>query len=477
VRRILKRWRASKRSGTKLVFRVERFAVARLIDPYRLAPPLAALAAFLALGALYTAGGREIYAAIIRFWGVTPGPFGPFIDMHGLTAAWTCHRLGIDVAVSDPCDLMRRPFNYGPLWLPLAHLAPGSGFGDWLGWGCGVLFILSLFALPPAQSLFETALRVAATLSTMVVFALERGNPDLIIFMLALLIGLFSARASRLRFAAYTLVVVAGLLKYYPFVLLALTLRERPARFIAINLAALATAALMAALYWSDLVRGLPLIATGPYFTDLFAAKNLPFGVVAALGTLAGYTPDTPPPRASLLAGALFLLLTAACAALAARILALPSWRPALAKLTPLESSFLLIGSLLVCGCFFAGQSISYRGTLLLLVLPGLLALRRHAQEPGLNRLCAAAGWVTVLLMWRVFFDNHVLALIEATDLSGPMASALRFEFWLVGELAWWFLASVMGAAIAAQLAETGTGRQLAALVCRLGIKAARAAS
>jgi hypothetical protein len=260
-------------------------------------------------------------------------------------------------------------------------------------------------------------------------------------------------------------------------VLLALTLRERPARFIAINLAALASAALTAAFYWSDLVRGLPLIATGPYFTDLFAAKNLPFGLVAALVTLAGYATGTPLPGASLLAGALFLLLTAACAALAARILALPSWRPALAKLTPLESSFLLIGSLLICGCFFAGQSISYRGTLLLLVLPGLSALRRHAQEPVLNRLCAAAALVTVLLMWRVFLDNHVLALLEAADLPGTMVSAVRFEFWFIGELAWWFLASVMGAVILVQLAESGTGRQLVALVRRLGVKAMRAAA
>src|SRR6185312_16041244 len=111
--------------------------------------------------------------------GRDPGIFGPFLDMHGLTAAWHCHRLGIDVAVSDPCDLMRRPFNYGPLWLPLAYVAPS--FSDALGFGLGLLFILSLVALPPAQSLAETGLRVATTLSTTIVFALERGNPDLVI--------------------------------------------------------------------------------------------------------------------------------------------------------------------------------------------------------------------------------------------------------------------------------------------------------
>ncbi|MGH7033398.1 MAG: hypothetical protein ACREFL_06690 [Stellaceae bacterium] len=444
--------------------------MARLIDPYRLAPPLAALAAFLALGALYTAGGREIYAAIIRFWGVTPGLFGPFLDMHGLAAAWTCHRLGTDVAVSDPCDLMRRPFNYGPLWLPLAHLAPGPGFGDWLGWGCGVLFILSLFALPSAQSLFETALRVAATLSTMVVFALERGNPDLVIFMLALLIALLSARASWLSFAAYALVIVAGLLKYYPFVLLALTLRERPARFIAINLAALAAAALMAALYWSDLVRGLPLIASGSYFTDLFAAKNLPFGLAQSLAAILGE-----PAPSRLLAYVLYALLTLACAGLCACILRLAGLRPTLAKLTQAEAMLLAIGSLLVTGCFFAGQSIGYRGIFLLLVLPGLLAVRRHAADRNLRRLGGAASAVLVFLMWGEFFRTKLLAGLAAHGFGYGTINAAWFDFWLARELAWWFLAAVLGAVMLARLGEAGTGRQLAALLRRLGIKAARA--
>lgn len=444
--------------------------MARLIDPYRLAPPLAALAAFLGLSALYISGGHQAYAAIIRFWGVTPGAFTPFLDMHGLAAAWECHRLGIDVAVSDPCDLLRRPFNYGPLWLPLAYLAPRFGNGDALGLGCAVLFLLSLFALPPAQSLTEAVWRLAATLSTMVVFALERGNPDLIIFMLALLIALLSARASSLRFAAYALVIVAALLKYYPCVLLALSLRERPARFIAINLAALASAALMAALHWSYLVRGLPLIATGPYFTDLFAAKNLPFGLAQSLGAILGE-----PAPSRLLAFVLYALLTLVCTGLCARILKLVDLRPTLAKLTQQEAVLLTIGGLLVTGCFFAGQSVGYRGIFLLLVLPGLLAVRRHAADRTLHRVVGAASAVLVVLMWEEFFRAKLFLGLAAHGFSHGTINAARFDFWLARELAWWFLVSVMGAVIVAQLAETGTGQQLAALLRRLGVKAARA--
>jgi hypothetical protein len=54
-----------------------------------------------------------------------------------------------------------------------------------VGWVLDLVFIASLSLLPPPQRLVELLLVLAATLSTMVVFALERANADVILFLLA----------------------------------------------------------------------------------------------------------------------------------------------------------------------------------------------------------------------------------------------------------------------------------------------------
>jgi hypothetical protein len=81
-----------------------------------------------------------------------------------------------------------------------------------------------------------------------------------------------------------------------------------------------------------------------------------------------------------------------------------------------------------IAGCFFAGQSVEYRGIFLLLVMPGLLTLSRSGVRE-LRALCLGSAIVIVLLMWgeclRRAFDGG-------------------FGFWLLRELGWWWSISVM---------------------------------
>jgi hypothetical protein len=436
---------------------------------YRMIAPSAALAAFLALTALYLLGDREAYGAILRFWGITPGALGPFLDMHGLTAAWRCHHLGLDVVVHDPCDVMDRSFNYSPLWLSLAPFSLADHAGTALGWGTGLLFLLSLFLLPPPARLREVFIRLLASLSTMVVFAVERGNPDIMIFMLALLAGFLALRSPRARLAAYAVGLFAGLLKYYPLTLMALALRERPARLVAIGVAALAAALLFAAAHLSEIERGLPLIAYGPYFTDLFAAKNLPFGLAQTFGIAMG---DKVVPLGLTLrvfAYAVYAALLLAAAWLCRRMLQRTELSAALAALTPPESIFLVIGCLLIAGCFFAGQSIGYRGIYLLFVLPGLLALSRHTRARRLRVLADATGVLVVALMWGECFRTNLLAGLRHLKIDPPLVDTVWLNFWLLRELAWWWLIAVMLAILADFARQSELARRLAALFGRRG--------
>src|SRR5271167_2945216 len=140
---------------------------------YRLAAPLAALGFFLSLSWLYGWGNHALYEDILRWHGVMPFQF-PFLDLSGSLAAWECARQGVDVILSNPCDVLHRPYDYSPLWMAASPIPLGVANTITVGWCVDLLFIGSLGLLPPPRRPVELMLVLAGTLSTMVVFALER---------------------------------------------------------------------------------------------------------------------------------------------------------------------------------------------------------------------------------------------------------------------------------------------------------------
>jgi hypothetical protein len=194
-------------------------------------------------------------------------------------------------------------------------------------------------------------------------------------------------------------------------------------------------------------MRGLPNIPSGRYDTDLFAAKNLPFMVglvveyVAEPSTLAA-------PLASIVTGGLYAALVAACIALCRRLLRFEELRVALASLPCLEQVLLVIGSAVMVGCFFVGQSIGYRGVFFLLVMPGLLTISRSSSRdmPNLGLYTSIA---IVLLMWGECFRLAIDRGLEHPGESALLLGGVKISFWLFRELGWWWAVSVMLAVLA----------------------------
>ena len=403
---------------------------------YRYAAPVCVALVFFSLSALYLSGDHEFYEAVISYYGVAPFRF-PFVDISGSLAAWECARQGIDVVLSDPCDVLKRPYNYSPLWMDLSSIPLGVKDTPVVGWCLDLLFLISLVFVPPPRRVTELILVLAATLSTMVVFALERANPDILLFMLALATGFLADRAPVLRMAGYGVAMFSALLKYYPIMVMIVVFREQRSRFLAISAVAVAILVLFWSQYHVDIGRGFPTIAVGPKMSDLFAAKNLP----SLSGDLVQLS-MTSSPLASL-AGwvtmvTLYVMLLAGSAVICCRVLATGALHAGVEALDRPERMFLVIGSAVIVGCFFAGQSIGYRGVFLLLVLPGMLGLARSSSASGLRRLSLGTGVVIVLLMWGECFR---LALDRTV---GP-----QLLFWLTRELGWWWAISVMIAVLA----------------------------
>jgi hypothetical protein len=381
--------------------------------------PAAGVVAMIALALLYYLEPRAYYR-VFKFIGIAPLRY-PFLDLQFILASVHCWQQGIDVYVNDPCDVLGRPFDYSPLWLRFTFL-PGTNWTNPLGLCLIVAFLLALAILPPPRSARELLLRLAATLSPITTFAVERGNIDLLMFVMAAAAGVLLLKPLRGRIAAYAMIVMAGLLKIYPFVLLVLTLHERPRVFLWINGAAAAV-----------------VLATGFYFHEEFVkavlntisegrigAYYLPDAIADMIGT--ALNPEFSPLLVRLVISvALFF-------AMAGWFFCLVRWhdfRSALAHLPEPEKMFLLIGAALIGGCFFTGSIYGFRGIHLLFTLPGLLAMAHMGNDIGVRKAAVQVYVLVVVLMWAPFFISVLGQILPVRVV------------WFLIQIAWWQVATL----------------------------------
>jgi hypothetical protein len=390
--------------------------------PYpRWALPAVAGLVFLAVCLVYILAPDSVYLGIVSGWGVIPAQF-PFLDTHMVLSSRECAALGFDPFLANPCDALNRPVLYSPLmlWGAGPHEISSNMA---VGVAVNAAFILSLFCLPRLRQREELALMMLAVLSSASAFAAERGNFELLIFAAAAVAGRLLLHGKAARCGAYGLMLVAALSKFFPAVLFALSLRERPRLFIAVNAVAGAVLALMVGSYRSELKLAAANLPQGFYFGDDFGATIFPYG-------LAAISPAAP--AAAILAG-----LTAIAFGFAAWLAFRPAVAQAYAAIGEAERVFLAIGCVLMLGAFFAGQSVAYRAIHLIFVLPAFCALARPGQPAICRRLFAASVVVLLFLMWGEFFR------LRTVYNWGNWAG--EFGFWLLREALWWWLMAVLG--------------------------------
>jgi hypothetical protein len=179
----------------------------------RVVPSLVGLLAFAIVAGIFLAGEHSAYNHLLTLWGIVPFRF-PFVDLSGSLAAWDCARKGVDVIISNPCDVLARGYNYSPFWMTIDWIPLGQPDRAWVGVISGVAFLVSLSALPPPVSVVETCVRIAAALSTMVAFAIERANPDILIFLLVVSALALLRRSVIAKALGYSIIFLAGAIKY-----------------------------------------------------------------------------------------------------------------------------------------------------------------------------------------------------------------------------------------------------------------------
>jgi hypothetical protein len=407
------------------------------------AVPLIGLILFATFAALYVYH-RDAYYQILGTMGSLPFRY-PFLDWETIGAWAKCWQQGVNVYVTDPCDVLGSVADYSPLWLRASFIPTDALWTNIIGTTLDISFILSLVFVVRPVNWREVAIFVGVCCSVMVVYALERANVDVLIFIMIVVAGMLGIGSLISRMVAYTILLFAGLLKFYPLVGFMIALRERPRVFIGVCLISFFIVALFAYAYRDELVamsRNIPLNSSA---SGSFGAINLPQGFAAAIDVFVPQLRHTPLFRWIQIAFVAGLSIpTVAHAFVLSRNHGLER---SFSRLAEHDRMFLSLGSALIVGCFFTGQSIEYRGVYLIMVVAGLVALCRSADCVAVRIKLTRAILIIIFLMWQSIL-RHLLE---------QQGSVILGVFWLVRELLWWYQVSVLLAVLAIFIMQSRT--------------------
>jgi hypothetical protein len=296
----------------------------------------------------------------------------PFLDLRSIPAGVRTFQAGGDPLRDNPADPLRRPMNYPRVWV---YVFAWLGVTDRNVWIPAFLFC-ALYLLGVSKLIWqgrnawEFAVLLIAGISIAPLFAMERGNTDLLVFAIVFL-GCM-VEAAPFRAAAFGL---AAILKIFPAAaVLAEVLRQRGRKRLW-PLGMLILLAIAIAAQWKDILlirNGTPIVSYASY--GMLSLKETVWIFLVAHGWLAGSV-------AYVAVGAMV-----ACY-LAGAIIAWRAWRkPAgLPDATPRSKAgelFFVFGSV-YAATFILGSNWDYRLIFLIPTLPFALELWRNREERG----------------------------------------------------------------------------------------------
>lgn len=308
-----------------------------------------------------------------------------FLDTTALLASNDAISRGLDPYARNPLDSLGRPHVYSHWWLHLRDLGLTRADAPWLGWTLAIGFLLTaLWRLRP-QSTRQFLWYAAVLCSSPVLLAVDRGNNDLVVFiLLAALVPCLLSPRRRWRWVPPVLIAVAAMLKYYPAVAVLLMLagadrRERRLRLL-VSLLLLVLAGCSVA---DDLAN---FWGRAPQPEGLMS-----FGATALFNEL-GWAGGVP----KLLCAGLGLGVVAVCWLRRTW----GDWAPAPAR----QSDWLhfVLGAVLLTGCFFTSLNFSYRWIFIIWLAPWLWGLAHDGESPpAVRRLVHwTMGLLLVVLWW-----------------------------------------------------------------------------
>ena len=342
----------------------------------------------------------------------------PFLDLYGLLASSDAARAGADPFQPNSLDPYHRPLLYSEWWLAAGKIGLTRVDTIWIGWSWVAATLVTFLALVRPRTLRESALTFFWLVSPAMLMAINRANPDLIVFVMVTG-ALFALRTNRWPWRALALVLLASaaVLKYFPAAALIVLLDARSRREV---VGALALYALVLLLAWPPLAAGLESAARFKPVSTWLYAFGAPvifrdFGVASPVGWLAV--------TVVVGVGAWWW-----------------AWRssppPDETDTSRVAAREFAVGAAMVVACFFLGASYAYKLIFSAWLLPVLL----RGGHPWVERRWRrATAWFLAGTMSLEGIMAVVLNVV-VTPLSRPFAEGMLTVTLVVAQLLGWGL-------------------------------------
>lgn len=195
------------------------------------------------------AWGRHHFGNFFHAWRALriPANNPSFSDTRTITHSIDCLLSGRNPFIDRSFDPWHRLYNYPPIWLDLRYLGVRSTSSKLLGSLFAMAGLGACIAMFRARTWVTRAILFFAVLSWPLLFAIERGNCDLVIFALLIfgVLGTARLRSGWMTALRSLLIVLLTVLKIYPVAAVAAMVRSRRAILTASLTGVLAVAALI----------------------------------------------------------------------------------------------------------------------------------------------------------------------------------------------------------------------------------------
>jgi hypothetical protein len=157
-----------------------------------------------------------------------PAKLPPFLDFRLIPSSAESFRAGFDPAVENPYEPRSRIFNYPKIWYLVFYTGITLDDTIWISITMLVIFFLIVLAFPEKIRVRDAIIMLGLIFSAACMLLYERGNVDILIFILC---GLTLLSAVRYPAWSVTILSFAAMLKLFPFFGVTVFLQENKNRF------------------------------------------------------------------------------------------------------------------------------------------------------------------------------------------------------------------------------------------------------